>query len=297
MIDYNKNYKLYIDNFNDNISYEEYCNKIMGIIRLRWNTQFKIKYESNKYNNCDDFDTFCNMIDDEELVYCNKKLYSNLCDAIEKERNRIKQNKIMELQKIENKAKVEEYKNNIIEALEKRNIKLKYYNIDDDTIKNYIEKIINDTLINHDTLINDDKINNIINLIIFFDDIEYHNLQEQKNKKNGEHLWGITNILSELKNNNINKITNETIKEMRIIKLINIYNKIYKDQIKISYEYRVKILKDDDNISGYDYLNRIDIKATTFNGDNEPLKTIMKRFYIMLTKPNDKVLQLLEKYI
>jgi hypothetical protein len=286
MIDYNKNYKLYIDNFNDNISYEEYCNKIMGIIRLRWNTQFKIKYESNKYNNCDDFDTFCNMIDDEELVYCNKKLYSNLCDAIEKERNRIKQNKIMELQKIENKAKVEEYKNNIIEALEKRNIRLK--TLKSDKMIKYIEELF----IDNKTI--DDK---VLDSIMRYDDIYYHNTQEYKNKKVGEHLWCITRILTELKETNINKITNETIKEMRIIKLINIYNKIYKDQIKISYEYRVKILKDDDNISGYDYLNRIDIKATTFNGDNEPLKTIMKRFYIMLTKPNDKVLQLLEKYI
>jgi hypothetical protein len=286
MIDYNKNYKLYIDNFNDNISYEEYCNKIMGIIRLRWNTQFKIKYESNKYNNCDDFDTFCNMIDDEELVYCNKKLYSNLCDAIEKERNRIKQNKIMELQKIENKAKVEEYKNNIIEALEKRNIRLK--TLKSDKMIKYIEELF----IDNKTI--DDK---VLDSIMRYDDIYYHNTQEYKNKKVGEHLWCITRILTELKETNINKITNETIKEMRIIKLINIYNKIYKDQIKISYEYRVKILKDDDNISGYDYLNRIDIKATTFNGDNEPLKTIMKRFYIMLTKPNDKVLELLEKYI
>jgi hypothetical protein len=286
MIDYNKNYKLYIDNFNDNISYEEYCNKIMGIIRLRWNTQFKIKYESNKYNNCDDFDTFCNMIDDEELVYCNKKLYSNLCGAIEKERNRIKQNKIMELQKIENKAKVEEYKNNIIEALEKRNIRLK--TLKSDKMIKYIEELF----IDNKTI--DDK---VLDSIMRYDDIYYHNTQEYKNKKVGEHLWCITRILTELKETNINKITNETIKEMRIIKLINIYNKIYKDQIKISYEYRVKILKDDDNISGYDYLNRIDIKATTFNGDNEPLKTIMKRFYIMLTKPNDKVLQLLEKYI
>ena len=283
MIDYNKNYKLYIDNFNDNISYEEYCNKIMGIIRLRWNTQFKIKYESNKYNNCDDFDTFCNMIDDEELVYCNKKLYSNLCDAIEKERNRIKQNKIMELQKIENKAKVEEYKNNIIEALEKRNIRLK--TLKSDKMIKYIEELF----IDNKTI--DDK---VLDSIMRYDDIYYHNTQEYKNKKVGEHLWCITRILTELKETNINKITNETIKEMRIIKLINIYNKIYKDQIKISYEYRVKILKDDDNISGYDYLNRIDIKATTFNGDNEPLKTIMKRFYIMLTKPNDKVLELLE---
>lgn len=286
MIDYNENYKLYIDNFNDNISYEEYCNEIMGIIRLRWNTQFKIKYENNKYNNCDDFDTFCNMIDDEELVYCNKKLYINLCDAIEKERNRIKQNKIMELQKIENKAKVEEYKNNIIEALEKRNIILK-------TLKsNKMIKYIEELFIDNKTI--DDK---VLDSIMCYDDIYYHNTQEYKNKKVGEHLWCITNILTKLKQININKITNETIKKLGIIKLINIYNKIYKDQIKISYEYRVKILKDDDNISGYDYLNRIDIKATTFNGDNEPLKTIMKRFYIMLTKPNDKVLELLENDI
>ena len=186
-----------------------------------------------------------------------------------------------------NKNKIMEMKKYIIKEFEERNIKLKYYNIDDDMIKNYIEEIIND-----------DKINNIINLIIFFDDIEYHNLQEQKNKKNGEHLWGITYILSELKNNNINKITNETIKEMSIIKLINIYNKIYKDQIKTPYKYRAKIFMknylDDDEYADFEYNKRIDIKATTFKGDNEPLKTIMKRFYIMLTKPNDKVLELIE---
>jgi hypothetical protein len=246
----------------------------------------KIKYENNKYNDCDDFDTFCNMIDDEEIIYCNKKLYSNLCDAIEKERNRIKQNKIMELQKIENKAKVEEYKNNIIEALEKRNIKLK-------TLKsNKMIKYIEELFIDNKTI--DDK---VLDSIMRYDDIYYHNTQEYKNKKVGEDLWRITYILTELKETNINKITNETIKEMRIIKLINIYNKIYKDQIKISYEYRVKLIKDYNDETGYDYLNRIDIKATTFNGDNEPLKTIMKRFYIMLTKPNDKVLELLEKYI
>ena len=150
-------------------------------------------------------------------------------------------------------------------------------------------KYIEELFIDNKTI--DDK---VLDSIMRYDDIYYHNTQEYKNKKVGEHLWCITRILTELKETNINKITNETIKEMRIIKLINIYNKIYKDQIKISYEYRVKILKDDDNISGYDYLNRIDIKATTFNGDNEPLKTIMKRFYIMLTKPNDKVLELLE---
>jgi len=187
----------------------------------------------------------------------------------------------------------------IIKEFEERNIKLKYYNIDDDMIKNYIEKIINDTLIN-DTLINDDKMNNIINLIIFFDDIEYHNLQEQKNKKNGEHIWDITYILKELKNNNINKITNETIKEMSIIKLINIYNKIYKDHIKTPYKYRAKIFmknyydEDEYEYDDFDYNKKIDIKATTFKGDNEPLKIIMKRFYIMITKPNDKVLELIE---
>jgi len=286
MIDYNKNYKLYIDNFNDNISYEEYCNDIIGIIRLRWNTQFKIKYENNKYNNCDDFDTFCNMIDDEDIIYYHKKLYSKLCDAIEKERNRIKQYKIMELQKIENEAKLEEYKNNIIEALEKRNNRLKTL----ETLKsNKMIKYVEELFIDNKTI--DD---NILDSIMRYDDIYYHNIQEQKNIKNGERLWCISYILSELKETNINKITNETIKEMRIIKLINIYNKIYKDQIKISYRYRVKLIKDYNDETGYDYLNRIDIKATTFNGDNEPLKTIMKRFYIMLTKPNDKVLKLLE---
>lgn len=289
MIDYNKNYKLYIDNFNDNISYEEYCNDIIGIIRLRWNTQFKIKYENNKYNDCYDFDTFCNMIDDEEIIYCNKKLYSNLCDAIEKERNRRKQNKILEIKKIENEAKLEEYKNNIIETLEKRNIKLKTL----ETLKsNKMIKYIEELFIDNKTI--DDK---VLNLIMRYDDIYYHNIQEKKNIKNGEHIWCITKILTELKQININKITNETIKEMRIIKLINIYNKIYKDQIKISYEYRVKLIKDYNDETGYDYLNRIDIKATTFNGDNEPLKIIMKRFYIMLTKPNDKVLELLENDI
>jgi len=286
MIDYNKNYKLYIDNFNDNISYEEYCNDIIGIIRLRWNTQFKIKYENNKYNNCDDFDTFCNMIDDEDIIYYHKKLYSKLCDAIEKERNRIKQYKIMELQKIENEAKLEEYKNNIIEALEKRNNRLKTL----ETLKsNKMIKYVEELFIDNKTI--DD---NILDSIMRYDDIYYHNIQEQKNIKNGERLWCISYILSELKETNINKITNETIKEMRIIKLINIYNKIYKDQIKISYRYRVKLIKDYNDETGYDYLDRIDIKATTFNGDNEPLKTIMKRFYIMLTKPNDKVLKLLE---
>jgi len=286
MIDYNKNYKLYIDNFNDNISYEEYCNDIIGIIRLRWNTQFKIKYENNKYNNCDDFDTFCNMIDDEDIIYYHKKLYSKLCDAIEKERNRIKQYKIMELQKIENEAKLEEYKNNIIEALEKRNNRLKTL----ETLKsNKMIKYVEELFIDNKTI--DD---NILDSIMRYDDIYYHNIQEQKNIKNGERLWCISYILSELKETNINKITNETIKEMRIIKLINIYNKIYKDKIKISYRYRVKLIKDYNDETGYDYLNRIDIKATTFNGDNEPLKTIMKRFYIMLTKPNDKVLKLLE---
>ena len=286
MIDYNKNYKLYMDNFNDNIRYKEYCNDIIGIIRLRWNTQFKIKYKNNKYIDCDDFDTFCNMIDDEEIIYCNKKLYSNLCDAIETERIRIKQNRLTEIKKNENKAKVEEYKNNIIKALEKRNIKLK-------TLKsNEMIKYIEELFIDNETI--DDK---VLYLIMRYDDLYYHNRQEQKNKKVGEHLWCITHILTKLKQININKITNETIKNLGIIKLINIYNKIYKDQIKLSYEYRVKILKDDYDISGYDYLNRIDIKATTFNGDNELLKTIMKRFYIMLTKPNDKVLELLEKYI
>ena len=280
---------LYIDNFNDNISYEEYCNDIIGIIRLRWNTQFKIKYKNNKYIDCDDFDTFCNMIDDEEIIYCNKKLYSNLCDAIEKERNRRKQNKILEIKKIENEAKLEEYKNNIIETLEKRNIKLKTL----ETLKsNKMIKYIEELFIDNKTI--DDK---VLNLIMRYDDIYYHNIQEKKNIKNGEHIWCITKILTELKQININKITNETIKEMRIIKLINIYNKIYKDQIKISYEYRVKLIKDYNDETGYDYLNRIDIKATTFNGDNEPLKIIMKRFYIMLTKPNDKVLELLENDI
>jgi hypothetical protein len=282
MIDYNKNYKLYIDNFNDNISYEEYCNNIIGIIRLRWNTQFNIKYKNNKYNDCDDFDTFCNMIDDEEIIYCNKKLYSNLCDAIETERNRIKQNKIMEIKKIENRAKVEEYKNNIIEALEKRNIKLK--TLKSNEMIEYFYKLIYNLMV--DNKIIDDK---VLNIIMRYDDKHYHNRQEYENKKVGEALWSITHILTELKETNINKITNETIKEMRISKLINIYNKIYKDQIKISYNYRVKLIKDYNGETGYDYLNRIDIKATTFNGDNEPLKTIMKRFYIMLTKPNDKV--------
>ena len=138
----------------------------------------------------------------------------------------------------------------------------------------------------------DDK---VLNLIMCYDDKHYHNTKEQKNKKVDEILWCITDILTKLKQININKIKNETIKEMRITKLINIYNKIYKDQIKISYQYRVKLLKDYENQSGYDYL--IDIKETTFNGDNEPLKTIMKRFYMMLTKPNDKVLELLENDI
>ncbi len=286
MIDYNKNYKLYIDNFNDNISYEKYCNDIIEIIRLRWNTQFKIKYKNNKYIDCDDFDTFYNMIDDEEINYCNKKLYSNLYDVIKTERTGIKQIIINQNRIIEIKTKVEEYKNNIIETLEKRNIKLK--SLKSDKMIKYIEElfIANKTI--------DDK---VLDIIMRYDDICYHNRQEQKNKKVGEHLWCITAILTKLKKININKITNETIKNLSIIKLINIYNKIYKDQIKISYEYRVKILKDDDDTSGYDYLNRIDIKATTFNGDNEPLKTIMKRFYIMLTKPNNKVLELLENYI
>ncbi len=293
MIDYNKNYKLYIDNFNDTISYEEYCGDIIGIIRLNWEKNYKYK--------CKDFNMFCDMINDEDIIYYHTKLYNNLCDAIEKhtnssieekrikaieaERIRILQNKIMEMKKY------------IIKEFEERNIKLKYYNIDDDMIKNYIEELINDTLIN-DTLINDNKINNIINNIIFFDDIEYHNLQEQKNKKNREHIWGITYILKELKNNNINKITNETIKEMSIIKLINIYNKIYKDHIKTPYKYRAKIFMknyiDEDEYDDFDYNKTIDIKATTFKGDNEPLKTIMKRFYIMITKPNDKVLELIE---
>jgi hypothetical protein len=280
MIDYNKNYKLYIDKFNDDVSYEEYCNDIIGIIRLRWNTQFKIKYENNKYNDCDDFDTFCNMIDDEELIYCNKKLYSNLCDAIEKERNRIKQYKIMELQKIENEAKLEEYKNNIIEALEKRNIKLK-------TLKsNKMIKYIEELFIDNKTI--DDK---VLDSIMRYDDKEYHNYQEFENRNYGEGIFGIKNILDELKKSNINKIKNETIKEMRITKLINIYNKIYKDQIKTPYKYRVNLKYDGDE----GYCIDIDIKATTFNGNNEPLKTIMKRFYMMLTKPNDKVLELLEK--
>jgi len=281
MIDYNKNYKLYIDNFNDNISYEEYCIEIMGIIKLNWENNYKYKYS--------DFDIFCNMINDEDIIYYHKKLYSNLYDAIEKEKNRIKQYRIMEIKKNENEAKLEEYKNNIIETLEKRNIKLKTL----ETLKsNKMIKYIEELFIDNKTI--DD---NVLDSIMRYDDIYYHNIQEQKNIKNREHLWDISYILSELKNNNINKITNETIKEMRIIKLINIYNKIYKDHIKTSYKYRAIILKDDDDISGYDYLNRIDIKATTFNGDNEPLKTIMKRFYIMLTKPNDKVLELLEKYI
>ena len=180
MIDYNKNYKLYIDNFNDNISYEEYCNDIIGIIRLRWNTQFKIKYENNKYNNCDDFDTFCNMIDDEDIIYYHKKLYSKLCDAIEKERNRIKQYKIMELQKIENEAKLEEYKNNIIEALEKRNNRLKTL----ETLKsNKMIKYVEELFIDNKTI--DD---NILDSIMRYDDIYYHNIQEQKNIKNGECL-------------------------------------------------------------------------------------------------------------
>jgi len=286
MIDYNKNYKLYMDNFNGDISYQEYCNDIIKIIRLIWNTQFKIKYKNNKYNDCDNFDTFCNMINDEEIIFCNKKLYSNLCDAIEKERIIIKQNRIMELKKDENKAKVEEYKNNIIEALEKRNIKLK--TLKSNKMIKYIEKLF----IDNKTI--DD---NVLDSIMRYDDLYYHNEQEEKNKKVGEYVWCITHILTKLKETNINKITNETIKNLDIIKLINIYNKIYKDQINISYKYRVKILKDIDDGSGYDYLSRIDIKATTFNGDNEPLKIIMKRFYIMLTKPNDKVLELLEKYI
>ena len=284
MIDYNKNYKLYMDNFNGDISYQEYCNDIIKIIRLIWNTQFKIKYKNNKYNDCDNFDTFCNMINDEEIIFCNKKLYSNLCDAIEKERIIIKQNRIMELKKDENKAKVEEYKNNIIEALEKRNIKLK--TLKSNKMIKYIEKLF----IDNKTI--DD---NVLDSIMRYDDLYYHNEQEEKNKKVGEYVWCITHILTKLKETNINKITNETIKNLDIIKLINIYNKIYKDQIKISYSYRVKLIKDYNcDETGCDYLDRMDIKATTFNGDNEPLKTIMKRFYIMLTKPNDKVLKLLE---
>jgi hypothetical protein len=275
MIDYNKNYKLYIDNFNDIISYEEYCNEIMGIIKLNWENNYKYKYS--------DFDIFCNMINDEDIIYYHKKLYSNLGDAIEKEKNRIKQYKIMEIKKKENEAKLEEYKNNIIETLEKRNIKLK-------TLETYKTiKYIEELFIDNKTI--DD---NVLDSIMRYDDRYYHNIQEQKNIKNGEQIQRISSILRELKNNNINKITNETIKEMRIIKLINIYNKIYKDQIKISYEYRVKLIKDYNYEISYDYLNRMDIKATTFNGDNEPLKTIMKRFYIMITKPNDKVLKLLE---
>lgn len=282
MIDYNKNYKLYIDNFNDNISYEEYCNEIMGIIKLNWENNYKYKYS--------DFDIFCNTINDEDIIYYHKKLYSNLCDDIEKEKNRIKQYRIMEIKKIENEAKLEEYKNNIIETLEKRNIKLKTLN------SNEMIKYIYDLIYN---LITDNKTidDNVLHSIMRYDDIYYHNIQEQKNIKNGEHVCSITRIIRELKETNINKITNETIKEMNIIKLINIYNKIYKDQIKTSYLYRVKLIKDYNDETGYDYLNKIDIKATTFNGDNEPLKTIMKRFYIMLTKPNDKVLELLENDI
>ena len=284
MIDYNKTYKLYIDKFNDNISYEEYCNRIIEIIKLRWNTQFKIKYKGNKYNLCDDFDTFYNMIDDEELVCCNKKLYSNLCNDIKNEKNRIRQNRLMEIKKIENKPKVEEYRNNIIESLAKRNIKLKTLKSND--ITEYIYNLILD-----DKTIDDE----VLDSITSHDDTQYHNTQEYNNKKDGEDLQYITEILTKLKETNINKITNETIKTLSIIKLINIYNGVYKDQIKISYRYRVELKKVIYNGEFYGYLNEIDIKSTTFKGNNEPLKTIMKRFYIMLTKPNNKVLKLIVK--
>ena len=105
MIDYNKNYKLLIDKFNVEIKYDEYCNKLIEIIKIRWNTQFKIKYKNNKYNDCNDFETFCNMIDDEEIIYCNYLINSKIDNAIKAERSRIRENRLTEIKKMRIKQK------------------------------------------------------------------------------------------------------------------------------------------------------------------------------------------------
>ena len=150
---------------------------------------------------------------------------------------------------------------------------------------NFKSDILNDgeiySLILKNTLIDD----NLLRNLIFQDPIKYHNDLERRNCLRNERVESIVNILTELRRCNIRKIENKTIQQLDIRKLIRIHNQLYKDKINPNYDYRVI----------YNYRVSIDVRATTFNGTNEPLQKIMKRFYIMLTRPNNEVLLFLEK--
>ena len=179
----------------------------------------------------------------------------------------------------------------LIIELEKRNIKLKFIQPDKKDHIEYIEKVYDDKKTNEE----------LLNNIIDYDNNKYRDFLERKEAKvkYGEDLKKLFMIISQLRRDNIDKINNENIKNINIGNLIDIYNKIYKDKINKFDNYKIRLKKDnyDWETGNIEYKDFIDTKETTFKGDNEPLKKIMKRFYIMMTKPNDKVLELIEDNI
>jgi len=179
----------------------------------------------------------------------------------------------------------------LIIELEKRNIKLKFIQPDKKDHIEYIEKVYDDKKTNEE----------LLNNIIDYDNNKYRDFLERKEAKvkYGEDLKKLFMIISQLRRDNIDKINNENIKNINIGNLIDIYNKIYKDKINKFDNYKIRLKKDnyDWETGNIEYKDFIDTKETIFKGDNEPLKKLMKRFYIMMTKPNDKVLELIEDNI
>ena len=187
----------------------------------------------------------------------------------------------------------------LIIELEKRNIKLKYpyYSIKNGNHIEYIELIQVVKKVYDDKKTNEELLNNIID----YDNNKYRDFLERKEAKvkYGEDLKKLFMIINQLRRDNIDKINNENIKIITAGNLIDIYNKIYKDKINKFDKYKIRLKKDnyDWETGNIEYKDIIDTKETTFKGDNEPLKKIMKRFYIMMTNPNDKVLELIEDNI
>jgi len=179
----------------------------------------------------------------------------------------------------------------LIIELEKRNIKLKFIQPDKKDHIEYIEKVYDDKKTNEE----------LLNNIIDYDNNKYRDFLERKEAKvkYGEDLKKLFMIISQLRRDNIDKINNENIKNINIGNLIDIYNKIYKDKINKFDNYKIRLKKDnyDWETGNIEYKDFIDTKETIFKGDNEPLKKLMKRFYIMMTKQNDKVLELIEDNI
>ena len=179
----------------------------------------------------------------------------------------------------------------LIIELEKRNIKLKYPSIKYGDHRELIEVV---KKVYDDKKTNEELLNNIID----YDNNKYRDVLERKEAKlkYGEDLQQLFMIISQLRRDNIDKINNENIKIISVRNLIDIYNKIYKDKINKYDKHKIRLKKDyyDWENGNIEYTVIIDTKETTFKGDNEPLKKIMKRFYIMMTNPNDKVLELIE---